>query len=83
MILPLGCSLGAAPSVWVELPTPNTCSASGLAIMMQLARELKTLAKEFSVAVVVSAAVPAMAGSPGLGAPGAAAWADWLEGMAW
>ncbi|XP_059685220.1 DNA repair protein RAD51 homolog 4 isoform X1 [Gavia stellata] len=32
--------------------------SEGLAIMMQLARELKTVAREFSLAVVVSVAVP-------------------------
>lgn len=33
------------------------CPAAGLALMMQLSRELKTLAREFSLAVVVSVAV--------------------------
>lgn len=38
--------------------SPVSCSPPGLAIMMQLARELKMLAKEFSLAVVVSVAAP-------------------------
>lgn len=33
------------------------CPAPGLALMMQLSRELKTLAREFSLAVVVSVAL--------------------------
>lgn len=57
--LPSGCTFGAVPCVLVgTLSSPVPCPPPGLAIMMQLARELKMLAKEFSLAVVVSVAAP-------------------------
>lgn len=46
-------------ALWGLIPKhPKLCPPPGLAIMMQLARELKTLAKEFSIAIVVSVAAP-------------------------
>lgn len=52
-------------ALWGLIPdSPMLCPAPGLALMMQLSRELKTLAREFSLAVVVSVAVlcPSCAG---------------------
>lgn len=56
--LPSGCTVGAVPCFSWNPSSPVSCLPSGLAVMMQLARELKMLAKEFSLAVVVSVAAP-------------------------
>lgn len=55
VILPAGSGVSRLRPAWSPLPRcpPSALSPPGLALMMQLARELKTLARDLSVAVLV------------------------------